>query len=236
MEKEEELQDVVVDLSKTDKEKKKKDKEKKKDAKEGKEDKPKKDKTEKKDAAATNPDGTAEAGAGQPTPKADPKTGSEEAKPTPAEPVKDTFVNPYTYEFLLERINNTIKKKNTYSAQNQTMTLREINIEKQSKTKSYWMKYKEFCHSLGRAPEHFSAYLREELGINVMMAEEILVLEGRRIEKNKIEEVTKKYVKEYIQCPNCKSVSTDMEKNQNRMFVLKCRDCHSQRTVTKIRV
>ena len=79
-------------------------------------------------------------------------------------------------------------------AESKDFHLKPITIERAAKHKFYWTKFKEFCASLNRAPEHFSAFLSAELGIMVLLAEEKLVMEGRRIEQKKIEDITKKYI------------------------------------------
>lgn len=107
------------------------------------------------------------------------------------------YDNPYTYDFLLERVNEIIKKNNTYSTLNKDFHVKQFILEKASTRKFYWKKFKDFCSSLNRTPEHFSSFVSAELGILVLLAEDKLVMEGRKIDQNKVLEITKRYVSRF---------------------------------------
>lgn len=74
------------------------------------------------------------------------------------------------------------------------------------------------------------------MGIVVLLAEDKLIMEGRKFEQKRLEDITKRYINEYIKCQICKSTNTIMDKDSSsRMFVMRCNDCNSKRTVAAIK-
>ena len=142
--------------------------------------------------------------------------------------------DPYTYDFLLKQIEETLDKKNPYKNKLNQLHVKPIALEKAGRQYK-WSNFVEFAQSLNRKAEHLSAYVGAEMGINVIGAEEKLIMEGRAITQDTMQSTVRGYIHEYVICKECNGASTELiKKPETRMMVMYCSQCKSSRTVAGI--
>ena len=148
----------------------------------------------------------------------------------------NTIKFPFSYEQMLERINHILEKNNPYSEDTKKLKLKPIQFDKISSKKYKWSNFREFAASLNRKAEHMAQFVGVGLGIEPILQEEALLLEGRRFDKDSLQTITRKYILEYVKCPFCSSTSTILYKDSSiREFILKCDACKSSKTMTAIK-
>lgn len=160
---------------------------------------------------------------------------SKKAEKTDKTP-QDSYKNPFTYEFLLKRINNILEVNNPYAKNKKRILLKPVQLDRISGKKYKWVNFNEFTKILKRSPAHLSQYVSSELGIEVLIADNKLKMEGRRLVKEQLQTILKRYIFEYVKCPLCHGADTTMVKDANiRSLVMKCGSCKSQRVVANIK-
>lgn len=111
-----------------------------------------------------------------------------------------------------------------------TQILREINLI--SKCTNIALTY--FFFRLHRQPKHLLAFLFAELGTTgAIDGNNQLVMKGKFQQKH-IENVLRRYIKEYVTCHTCRSPDTILNK-ETRLFFLQCMKCHSKCSVQTIK-
>ena len=146
------------------------------------------------------------------------------------------FKDPYEYSFLLERLVKTLQKNNPYANESKNLNLKPVQLDYLGGKKYKWSNFTEFTTVLRRPPEHLSQFISAEMGIEVVIAEDKLRMEGRRFDKEVLQAILKKYILEYVKCPLCNNANTKMIKDPNiRSMIMQCESCQSHRTVPPIR-
>ena len=146
------------------------------------------------------------------------------------------FKDPYEYSFLLDRLVKTLQKNNPYANESKSLNLRPVQLDHLGSKKYKWTNFTEFTTVLRRPPEHLSQFISAEMGIEVVIAEDKLRMEGRRWDKEELQAILKKYILEYVKCPLCHNANTRMIKDPNiRSMIMQCESCQSHRTVPPIR-
>lgn len=102
--------------------------------------------------------------------------------------------------------------------------------------KTIFCNIQEISEKLQRNPEHLIQYLFAELGTSGSVdGQKRLVMKGKFMPKQ-MENVLRRYILEYVTCKTCKSINTDLRKEQsNRLFFLVCKSCGSTRSVSSIK-
>ncbi|KAM3159567.1 Eukaryotic translation initiation factor 2 subunit beta [Lachancea thermotolerans] len=102
--------------------------------------------------------------------------------------------------------------------------------------KTIFCNIQEISEKLQRNPEHLIQYLFAELGTSGSVdGQRRLVMKGKFMPKQ-MENVLRRYILEYVTCKTCKSINTDLRKEQsNRLFFLVCKSCGSTRSVSSIK-
>ena len=91
-----------------------------------------------------------------------------------------------------------------------------------------------FFFRLHRQPKHLLAFLSAELGtVGAVDGNNQLIMKGRFQQKH-IENVLRRYIKEYVTCHTCRSPDTILNK-ETRLFFLQCMTCHSRCSVQTIK-
>ncbi len=146
------------------------------------------------------------------------------------------FKDPYDYSFLLDRLVKTLQKNNPYANESKNLNLKPVQLDHLGSKKYKWTNFTEFTTVLRRPPEHLSQFIAAEMGIEVVIAEDKLRMEGRRWDKEELQAILKKYILEYVKCPLCNNANTKMIKDPNiRSMIMQCESCQSVRTVPPIR-
>uniref|UniRef100_A0AAR2ISS0 Eukaryotic translation initiation factor 2 subunit 2 n=1 Tax=Pygocentrus nattereri TaxID=42514 RepID=A0AAR2ISS0_PYGNA len=115
----------------------------------------------------------------------------------------------YTYDELLSRVFNIMREKNPDMVA-------------------------DICKLLHRQPKHLLAFLLAELGTSGSIdGNNQLVIKGR-FQQKQIENVLRRYIKEYVTCHTCRSPETILQKD-TRLYFLQCETCHSRCSVASIK-
>lgn len=88
---------------------------------------------------------------------------------------------------------------------------------------------------LHRLPKHLLDFLLAELGTSGSVdGNNQLIIKGR-FQQKQIENVLKRYIKEYVTCHTCRSPETILQKD-TRLFFLQCETCGSRCSVASIKL
>merc|ERR1712111_127962 len=142
----------------------------------------------------------------------------------------------YTYDELLQRVYNIMKEKNPESVIGETkkFVMRPPQVVKVGTKKSAFVNFTEIAKMLHRQPKHLLAFLFSELGTTgAIDGNNQLVMKGKFQQKH-IENVLRRYIKEYVTCHTCRSPDTILNK-ETRLFFLQCMKCHSKCSVQTIK-
>lgn len=142
----------------------------------------------------------------------------------------------YTYDELLQRVFNIIKDKNPDSVEGgaKKFVMRPPQVVKVGAKKTAFVNFAEIAKMLHRMPKHLLAFLFAELGTTgAIDGNNQLVMKGKFQQKH-IENVLKRYIKEYVICHTCRSPDTILNK-ETRLFFLQCMTCHSRCSVQTIK-
>ncbi|QLQ81378.1 hypothetical protein HG537_0F01390 [Torulaspora globosa] len=102
--------------------------------------------------------------------------------------------------------------------------------------KTIFSNIQDISEKLQRSPEHLIQYLFAELGTSGSVdGQKRLVIKGK-FQSKQMENVLRRYILEYVTCKTCKSINTELKKEQsNRLFFLVCKSCGSTRSVSSIK-
>merc|ERR1712029_1030313 len=142
----------------------------------------------------------------------------------------------YTYDELLQRVYNVIKEKNPDSVmgEKKKFVMRPPQVVKVGAKKTAFVNFTEIAKMLHRQPKHLLAFLFAELGTTgALDGSNQLVMKGKFQQKH-IENVLRRYIKEYVPCHTCRSPDTILNK-ETRLFFLQCMTCHSRCSVLTIK-
>merc|ERR1712204_108803 len=142
----------------------------------------------------------------------------------------------YTYDELLQRVYNVIKEKNPDSTmgEKKKFVMRPPQVARVGSKKTAFANFTEIAKMLHRQPKHLLAFLFAELGTSgAIDGSNQLIMKGRFQQKH-IENVLRRYIKEYVTCHTCRSPDTILNK-ETRLFFLQCMTCHSSCSVQTIK-
>merc|ERR1711874_571984 len=125
----------------------------------------------------------------------------------------------YTYDELLQRVYNIIKDKNPDSVmgEKKKFVMRPPQVVKVGAKKTAFVNFTEIAKMLHRQPKHLLAFLFAELGTTgAIDGNNQLVMKGKFQQKH-IENVLRRYIKEYVTCHTCRSPDTILNK-ETRLF------------------
>lgn len=139
------------------------------------------------------------------------------------------------YNKILEEVYEKIKNEKELF-ENNKISISKPNINFENRF-SYWVNYTTNCEQIKRNKEHVKKYIEKELSMNVSInGQGHLKIRGRHNIVG-ISELFKNYIKKFVQCKTCKSLNTEIIKNnQTRIDTLKCLNnaCNSYFTIDKI--
>ena len=144
----------------------------------------------------------------------------------------------YSYDLLLERISNLIKKQNPKMAESGEKKIKITIpiVNKVGNNRSSWANFSDICTSLDRPHDHIYNYILAQLGVEGNLGAENQFLIKSRITNKHIEQLLRKYIQEYVKCANCKSSATKLKRdNTVRLLQLDCTQCEAHRTVAQIK-
>lgn len=150
---------------------------------------------------------------------------------------KIKIIEGYTYDFLLERIYKLINESHPdINITGTSIKFPKPNIVAQTKSKGCWTNFGDFAKILNRPYDHLFQFILGELGIEGTLGgdnqQANLKAKITQSTQTMIQNTLTKYVNDYVRCPNCKSIKTEIKKDQStRLMQIFCQNCKSQRTV-----
>jgi len=142
----------------------------------------------------------------------------------------------YTYDELLLRVFGIMREKNPemIAGEKKKFVMRPPQMVRAGTKKTAFVNFTEMANSLHRQPKHLLSFISAELGtVGAVDGSNQLILKGRFQQKH-MENVIRRYIKEYVTCHTCKSPTTILEK-EDRLYFLKCMSCHSRCSVQTIK-
>jgi len=142
----------------------------------------------------------------------------------------------YTYGELLTRVFSIMRDKNPdmVDGRGKKFIMRPPQVVRVGAKKTAFANFTEISKMLHRQPKHLLAFLFAELGTSgAIDGSSQLIMKGRFQQKH-IENVLRRYIKEYVTCHTCRSPDTILNK-ETRLFFLQCMTCHSSCSVQTIK-
>lgn len=131
----------------------------------------------------------------------------------------------YKLDFLLDRIYNNQQISNTKTRIN----LPKLQIHCENR-KTFFSNYYKICQELNRNENDFIKFVQKELSTGTSInGNNELVIDGTYREKN-MEKIIMNYIENYVKCRMCKSLQTQINKEQ-RNTVLFCNKCKASTTI-----
>lgn len=142
----------------------------------------------------------------------------------------------YTYDELLTRVFNIIKEKNPdmITGERKKFVMKPPQVARVGTKKTSFSNFADICKLLRRQEKHLLNFLLAELGTSGSLdIQKQLTIKGR-FQQKQIENVLRRYIKEYVTCHTCRSPDTTMVKEE-RLFFLKCHNCGATCSVASIK-
>jgi len=142
----------------------------------------------------------------------------------------------YQYDELLQRVFGIMRDKNPemVAGEKKKFVMRPPQVVRVGSKKTAFANFTEIAKMLHRQPKHLLAFLFAELGTSgAIDGSNQLIMKGRFQQKH-IENVLRRYIKEYVTCHTCRSPDTILNK-ETRLFFLQCMTCHSSCSVQTIK-
>ncbi|XP_007907479.1 eukaryotic translation initiation factor 2 subunit 2 [Callorhinchus milii] len=142
----------------------------------------------------------------------------------------------YTYDELLTRVFNIMREKNPdmVAGEKRKFVMKPPQVVRVGTKKTSFVNFTDICKLLHRQPKHLLAFLLAELGTSGSIdGNSQLVIKGR-FQQKQIENVLRRYIKEYVTCHTCRSPDTILQKD-TRLYFLQCETCHSRCSVASIK-
>lgn len=142
----------------------------------------------------------------------------------------------YTYDELLNRVFEIMRDKNPdmVAGKKQKFVMRPPQVVRIGTKKTSFANFTEIWKTLHRQPKHLLDFLLAELGTSGSVdGNNQLIIKGR-FQQKQIENVLRRYIKEYVTCHTCRSPDTILQKD-TRLFFLQCETCGSRCSVASIK-
>lgn len=142
----------------------------------------------------------------------------------------------YTYDELLQRAFSIMRDKNPemVAGEKKKFVMRPPQVVRVGTKKTAFVNFTEIAKMLHRQPKHLLAFLSAELGtVGAIDGNNQLIMKGRFQQKH-LENILRRYIKEYVTCHTCRSPDTILDK-ETRLFFLQCNTCHSRCSVQSIK-
>lgn len=134
----------------------------------------------------------------------------------------DILINMFCEKYKIITGNSTVGKSKT--------VVKEPIIQSHNR-KIYIQNFYSVCNSINRNPQDISTYISKEFNIQTSISgNEALIIHGN-YRKNDIENILRKYIKIYVQCPLCFTQDTKIEKIDRIQFIV-CNKCHAKNAIS----
>uniref|UniRef100_A0A2S2R1B0 Eukaryotic translation initiation factor 2 subunit 2 n=2 Tax=Aphididae TaxID=27482 RepID=A0A2S2R1B0_9HEMI len=126
------------------------------------------------------------------------------------------------------------KNPDMVAGKKQKFVMRPPQVVRIGTKKTSFANFTEICKTLHRQPKHLLDFLLAELGTSGSVdGNSQLIIKGR-FQQKQIENVLRRYIKEYVTCHTCRSPETILQKD-TRLFFLQCETCGSRCSVASIK-
>merc|ERR1739836_315815 len=143
----------------------------------------------------------------------------------------------YSYDELLQRVFGIMRDRNPdmVAGEKRKFVMRPPQVVKVGTKKTAFVNFTEIAKMLHRQPKHLLSFLTAELGTPgaAIDGNDQLILKGRFQQKH-IENVLRRYIKEFVTCHTCRSPDTILNK-ETRVWFLQCMTCQSKCSVQTIK-
>lgn len=142
----------------------------------------------------------------------------------------------YSYDELLTRVFDIMREKNPemVAGEKKKIVMRPPQVLRAGARRTSFANFSEISRMLHRQSKHLLAFIFAELGTSGSVdGNNQLIIRGRFNQKQ-IENVLRRYIKEYVTCHTCKSPDTLLQKEE-RLFFLQCETCGSRCSVASIK-
>jgi len=142
----------------------------------------------------------------------------------------------YTYDELIDHVFSIIRANNPElnAGEKKRFVLKPPTVLRVGTKKTSFANFLEICKLVHRQPKHMQAFLLAELGTSGSVdSNNQLIIKGR-FQQQQIENVLRRYIKEYVTCRTCRCPNTILQK-ETRLFFLQCEKCGSRRSVSSIK-
>lgn len=142
----------------------------------------------------------------------------------------------YTYEELLTRVFCIMREKNPdmITGERRKFVMKPPQVNRVGTKKTSFTNFADICKLLRRQEKHLLNFLLVELGTSGSLdINKQLIIKGK-FQQKQIENVLRRYIKEYVTCHTCRSPDTNLVKEE-RLFFLKCENCGATCSVASIK-
>ena len=142
----------------------------------------------------------------------------------------------YSYDFLLNRLFNTMNSKKDKSAS--FISIPNLKLGVGNNDRTTWINFAQVAEALRRSKEHLFSYVISDLSIEATLGGEgqIYFKSKQKVTERMLRNVLDKYYNDYIKCPNCKSFKTILRKDQStRLPQIYCEVCKGEKTIQNIK-
>merc|ERR1712168_932647 len=141
-----------------------------------------------------------------------------------------------TYDELLSRVFDIMRAKNPNMVEGgkRKFVMKPPQVVRVGTKRTSFVNFAEICKILHRQSKHLLAFLLAELGTSgTVDGTNQLIIKGRFQQKH-IENVLRRYIREYVTCHTCRSADTILHK-EGRLFFLQCETCGARCSVQAIK-
>lgn len=140
------------------------------------------------------------------------------------------------YKELLDRVYETLKARNPdfVAGEKKKFVMKPPEVVRISARKTAFANFTEIVKLMHRQQDHVLTFMLAELGTTgTLDGNNKLVVKGR-FQQKQIENVLRRYIREYVTCHTCRSPNTILTK-EDRLFYLTCETCNARCTVAAIK-
>ncbi|XP_018007476.1 eukaryotic translation initiation factor 2 subunit 2 isoform X2 [Hyalella azteca] len=139
----------------------------------------------------------------------------------------------YSYDELVQRAFDQLRLKNPEMAAGEKI-MKPPHVLRIGSKKSAFVNFSHICRLLHRVPQHVLQFLLAELGTSGSIDGNCQLIIKGRFQQKQIENVLRRYIKEYVTCHTCRSSDTILQKDA-RLYFLQCEQCNSRCSVAPIK-
>lgn len=142
----------------------------------------------------------------------------------------------YKYEEILKRAFDILREKNPemYTGERKKFSMKPPLVQRVGSKKTAFANFEYYCKLFHRNPKHVLDFLFAELGASGSIdSSSQLIIKGK-FQQKQIENVIRRYIKEYVTCHTCRSSDTILQK-EDRLHFLQCEQCNSRCSVAPIK-